>query len=201
MRKHLLSSVVLLAAMIALLAAGSAAAQTTQCSGTLPAGSYNAVNVPAGATCQITSGTVTVAGNVTIGKGATFFVAAPVAHLVVNGSLLSVGANTIEVTANIIGNVSVTGTTGDVIVIDSSIGSTLSVSNSAAVGIVLSRNSVGGSFLVQNNQCFNEANCDTVAANTIGGSLVCTGNTPAPNDVSGGPNTVGGNKVAQCSGL
>jgi hypothetical protein len=181
-------------------AAGSATAQTTTCSGTLAPGSYAAVNVPAGATCAVSSGTVNVAGNVTVGKGATFFVAFPVAQLVVNGSLLSVNANTIEVTANILGSVSLTGTTGDAIITDSFIGGTLSVANSAAVGIVLSRNNVGGATLVQNNQCFNEASCDSVAANTIGGSLVCTGNTPSPVDI-GGANTVGGNKVGQCSGL
>jgi hypothetical protein len=187
-------------AIVLVAVAGSAAAQTTTCSGTLAPGSYTAVNVPAGATCAVNSGTVTVAGNVTVGKGATFFVAFPNAQLIVNGSLLSMDAMTVEVTANILGSVSLTGTTGSAIITDSFINGSLSVANSAAVGIVVARNQVGGAILNQNNQCFNEASCNSVAANTIGGSLVCAGNSPSPVD-TGGSNTVGGSKVGQCTGL
>jgi hypothetical protein len=187
--------------------AGSATAQTTNCSGALAPGSYTSVNVPAGQSCFVTASTlpVNVTGNVTVGTGATLVASPPAfpnpANFVVNGSLLSTGAATIEITAeNILGNVSVSGTTLGAFVTDSFIGGTLSVSNSKVVGMVFSRNNVGGSMLVQNNQCFNEANCDAVGANVIGGSLVCSGNSPPPVDI-GGPNTVGGSKVAQCSGL
>jgi hypothetical protein len=195
-----LSSGLSVLTMVLMATAGSAVAQTTTCSGTLAPGSYAAVNVPAGATCAVNNGIVNVAGNVTVGKGATFFVAFPNAQLVVNGSLLSTDANSIEVTANILGSVSLTGTTGSAIVTGSFIGGSLSVANSAAVGIVLSRNNVSGALLLQNNQCFNEGNCNSVALNTIGGSLVCAGNSPSPVDI-GGSNTTGGAKVGQCSGL
>jgi hypothetical protein len=175
----------------------------TECTANLAPGNYDAVDVPAGATCTINNGTVNVTtGGVTVGTGATFFVAAPVASLVLtSGSLDSTNANQIEVTAHIHGHVNVVGTTGSVILTDSFIGGTVSVQNSSDVGMVVSRNHIGGSVLIENNQCFNEGNCNTVAANTIGINLICMGNQPDPNDLSGGPNTVGGNKSGQCSGL
>jgi hypothetical protein len=36
---------------------------------------------------------------------------------------------------------------------------------------------------------------------TIGGRLICVSNTPQALDDFGGPNTTGGSKVGQCSGL
>jgi hypothetical protein len=60
--------------------------------------------------------------------------------------------------------------------------------------------SVGADVLVHNNKTSGGANHDIIQANTIGGSLVCSGNTPA--SVNGGaPNIVGGSKAGQCSGL
>ena len=187
---------------IALMAvAGSAHAQTTPCSGNLAPGNYAAVDVPAGATCTINTGTVNVTtGGVTVGEGASFFVASPAASLVLtSGSLDSTNAKDIEVTAHIHGHVNLDGTTGgDAIVTDSFIGGTLSVKNSQVVGIVLDRNTVGGSLIDENNQCSNEAGCNSVVSNTIGVNLVCTGNTPPP-VISGTSNTVGGNQVGQCA--
>jgi hypothetical protein len=187
---------------IALLAvAGSADAQTTECSGNLPPGNYASVDVPAGATCTINTGTVNVTtGGVTVGAGATFFVGAPAASLVIiSGSLDSTNAKFIEVTAHIHGHVHLDGTTGgDAIISDSFIGGTLSVKNSSVVGIVLDRNTVGGSLIDENNQCFNEGGCNSVVSNTIGINLVCKGNTPPP-VIGGTSNTVGGNQVGQCA--
>ena len=190
--------------MIVLTAVASiAAAQTvTECTGNLAPGNYAALDVPAGATCTINNGTVNViTGGVTVGARATFFVPGPpVSSLVItSGSLDSHNANVIEVTANIHGHVAVVGTTGAVILTDSFIGGTLAVTHSNDVSNVVSRNTVGGALYFQSNQCFNEANCNTVAANTIGSGLVCTDNTPAPSDLAGGPNI--GNKTEQCSGL
>jgi hypothetical protein len=81
-------------------AAGSGAAQTvTECTGNLAAGNYAAVDVPPGATCTINTGTVNVTtGGMTIGAGATFFVAAPSGLLIItSGSLDSTNAKDIEV--------------------------------------------------------------------------------------------------------
>ena len=65
--------------------------------------------------------------------------------------------------------------------------------------INLTGNSVGGSLLNQNSKTPAPGDNDIVN-NTIGGSLICTNNSPAPQD-GGTPNTVGGAKTVQCSGL
>jgi hypothetical protein len=153
------------------------------------------------ATCTINTGTVNVTtGGVTVGAGASFFVGAPSASLVItSGSLDSTNAKFIEVTAHIHGHVHLDGTTGgDVIITDSFISGTLAVSNSSVVGIVLSRNTIGGSLMNLNNQCFNEGGCNSVVSNTISGNLVCQGNTPPP-VTSGTSNTVAGSLVGQCA--
>jgi hypothetical protein len=202
MLKRLSSGLSILILMIVFAAvAGSAHAQVTECTGNLAPGNYVAVNVPAGATCTINTGTVNVTtGGVTVGAGASFFVASPAASLVLtSGSLNSTSAKIIEITAQIHGSVNVDGTTGgDVIITDSFISGTLAVSNSSVVGIVLSRNTIGGSLMNLNNQCFNEGGCNSVVSNTISGNLVCQGNTPPP--VTGGTsNTVAGSLVGQCA--
>jgi hypothetical protein len=202
MLKRLSSGLSILVLMIVFAAvAGSAHAQVTDCTGNLAPGNYVALNVPAGATCTINTGTVNVTtGGVTVGAGASFFVASPVASLVItSGSLNSTSARFIEVTAQIHGSVNVDGTTGGAVLIsDSFIGGTLAVTNSSVVGLGLARNTIGGSLIDQNNQCFNEGGCNSVVSNTIGGNLICMGNTPPP--VTGGTsNTVAGNLVGQCA--
>ncbi len=77
--------------------AGSAAAQTFTCAGTLPpapSGSWTAVNVRMGATCNVAgSGNVTVSGPVTVGSGATLADFGTATFTA--GSLSAVGAKTI----------------------------------------------------------------------------------------------------------
>jgi hypothetical protein len=185
-------------------AVSSGAAQTvTECTGNLAPGNYDALDVPAGATCTINNGTVNViTGGVTVGARATFFVPGPPSSslVITSGSLDSHDANVIEVTANIHGHMAVVGTTGAVIITDSFIGGTVAVTHSNDVSNVVSRNTVGGTMYFQSNQCSNEANCNTVAANSVQ-SLICTDNTPAPSDLAGGPNTAVIGKAEQCSGL
>jgi len=205
MIKQLSQRLFILAAVLAA-GAGSAAAQTTTCTGTLAAGSYTAVNVPAAATCNVsTSGNVYVSGNVTVGSGATLqdFGAAA---FTVNSSLLAVGAKMIYLVpatggaVNILGSATVTGATQTVDIRNSFIGGTLSVANSTISAYInLSANSVGANVLNRSNTTPAPGDNDIVN-NTIGGSLVCTANSPAPQD-GGTPNTVGGSKAGQCSGL
>jgi hypothetical protein len=144
--------------------AGSAAAQTTTCSGTLAPGSYVNVNVPALATCTVSSGTVTVTGNLTVGTnatlalnagtldvtgnvmvgtGATLFVLTP-AKFIVHSSVQGVGAQVVTIdvapgAANILGSLTLTGTTGGSVAhaIDLRkvfVGGSLSVANSNTPG-------------------------------------------------------------------
>ena len=186
--------------------AGSAAAQTFTCTSTLPAGDYTAVNVPAGDTCFVaTSGNVSVSGNVTVGSLASL-IDYGTATFTVSSSLLAAGAKTIYLVptapgaVNILGSVSVTGATNTVDIRDSFIGGTLSVANSTISAYInLSANNVGGNVLDRSNTT-PAPGANDIGNNTIGGSLVCTGNSPAPQD-GNMPNTVGGAKVGQCSGL
>jgi hypothetical protein len=184
---------------------GIAAAQTTNCTGTLAPGSYAAVNVPAGKTCRANAGAVTVAGNLTVGKGVSLF-AGTNAEFTVNGSVLGVDACTIGIKAlvggatNILGNVSLTGTTCSVTIATSFIGGTVLITNSNAVGIGVEESNVAGSVILQNNKTGGFPDSDVIGGNVIGGSLACANNTPPPANL-GSPNTVGGSKVAQCSGL
>ena len=187
--------------------AGSAAADTRS---TTLTGShvFNSLSVPAGATCTINSGSVDVTGNVTVGTGATLIVSSP-ANFTVNSSLLSVNAANVDIVifpagsgaANILGSVSLTGTTGTLTIQNSFIGGTVSVANSNAHLIDLFSNNVGANVLVQNNKTNGGVNSDIIQANTIGGSLVCSGNTPPPVLAGGAANVVGGAKTGQCSGL
>jgi len=102
--------------------------------------------------------------------------------------------------ASILGSVSLTGIAGFVGINNSFIGGTLSVSGSNPVDIFVVSNTVSGNVLIRNNTTRGGANSDVIQGNTIGSSLVCSGNVPAPVDL-GTANTVGGNKVGQCSGL
>jgi 5'-nucleotidase len=179
---------------------GSASAQTTTCSGTLAAGTYANVDVPVNATCQLSiRDTVTVTGNVRVERGATLLVGN--ATFVVNGSLIGVDAARIDIneftggTVNILGSVHLTGTTSDAELVRLSIGGTLSIANSTA-DILVALNNVAGSVLLRGNI---GGRFFFIHFNAIGGSLVCTDNTPPPDD-EGQPNTVGGN-VGQCEGL
>ena len=117
MIKQLLPGLFVLAGLLSA-GAGSAIAQTTNCTGPLAPGSYAALNVPAGQTCSVTSGNVSVAGNLTVRTGASLDVRYP-ANFTVNSSLLAVDAKNIIIgsfageapTMNILGSVSVTGAT------------------------------------------------------------------------------------------
>jgi hypothetical protein len=173
----------------------------TECTGNLAPGNYDAVDVPAGANCTINSGTVNVTtGGVTVGAGATFFVAAPVALLIItSGSLNSTSAKTIEITAHIHGHVHLDGTSQGAFLTDSFVGGTVAMLNAPSGSNLLLRNQIGGSVLFNNNTCSIEANCNAVANNTIGSNLICMGNVPDVSPVLSGNNTVGGTKTGQCS--
>jgi hypothetical protein len=191
---------------------GSASAQTAfVCyNTTLPTNTtYLSVTVPANMTCTLpTFGTVTVTTNVEVEKGAALVLPVSTVTFVVHGSLLGRDAATIELLAigvsmnakvHIGANVNLTGTTNVALLGAISIGGTLFITNSTANGLVLRKNNVGGSVLVRDNKI--SATPIIIEDNGIGGSLVCSGNTPAPTLLGGMPNTVGGNKVGQCSQL
>ena len=175
------------------------------CTGTLAAGTYNNVSVPANATCTFASG-VTVQGNVTVAAGASLI--ADSVFPTIDGSVLAANAAGVELLgATVEQNVVLTGTSGLVLVESVGIGGHLTVSYSTVGPVGITSNSVTGNVLVSSNTPtvnFPAANSPVVANNTISGNLVCVGNTPAANNVISGtpfPNTVAGNKVGECAGL
>ena len=68
----------------------------------------------------------------------------------------------------------------------------------------LIRDIVGGNVVYSKNVSTLDPDANEVQTNTIGGNLICQGNSPAAqvNPLDGGlPNTVGGLKIGQCAGL
>jgi len=66
------------------------------------------------------------------------------------------------------------------------------------------RNTVGGDLIFSDNKSVQDLDSNEVQTNTVGHNLICTGNSPAAQvnpDDGGQPNTVGGHKIGQCSGL
>ena len=199
-------------ALVATFAAGLALANSpahaqpnATCTGTLAAGTYNNVNVPPNAACTVAAG-VTVEGNVTVAAGASLTVATTFPTIV--GNVQATGAAGVELFgATVDGNVVLTGTGGSGVFIESTfIGGHLSVSNTTMGLLAIIFNDLSGNVLVASNTptaSFSNTMSPTVAGNMIGGNLVCTGNTPAANDVVTTPdaNTVTGNKVGECAGL
>lgn len=63
------------------------------------------------------------------------------------------------------------------------------------------RNNVGGNVIFSKNVSVLDPDSNEVATNTIGGNLICVGNSPAVQfgDSGGLPNVVGGHKLGQCS--
>ncbi len=175
------------------------------CTGTLAAGTYNNVSVPANATCTFASG-VTVQGNVTVAAGASLI--ADSVFPTIDGSVLAANAAGVELLgATVEQNVVLTGTSGLVLVESVGIGGHLTVSYSTIGPVAIVFNTITGNVLVSSNTptaSFAGTPSPAVGGNTISGNLVCVGNTPAANNVVSGtpsPNTVAGNKVGECAGL
>jgi hypothetical protein len=209
-----LSRLAILAAAFAACVSG-ASAQTTLCNGTLAPGTYTEVIVPANATCTV-SGTVTVTGNLIVEQGA-FFSSNSTGTFIIDGSLLAVNAGNINIGAfdqgsavDILGNVHLFGTTAagphaGIRLNGISIGGNLFISKSnlslvAAPfdGWAVFGNTIGGNVQLRDNT-FTGTLFAPFGANTIGGSLICVGNTPNALHEDNQPNSVGGEKLGQCA--
>ena len=174
----------------------ASAQSNVSCTGTLAAGTYNVVTVPAGQTCTFKAGVIVLA-NVTVGAGGSL--TAPGATI--NGSVTAKNAASVSVGANTtIGvNVQLVGTPGLIDIFNSTIGGSIQIVGSASTeSITVDTNIVTGSVTLANN----DSGGNEVDNNTIGINLACSGNMPAPKDGSPAkPNTVSGNKTGQCAGL
>jgi hypothetical protein len=81
--------------------AGNAPAQTTNCSGMLPTGSYDSPTVTAGQTCIIGGSSVTVSGNVTVGRGTELVIVSPCLPLPITPTLAVLGSQPLGILANV----------------------------------------------------------------------------------------------------
>jgi len=180
--------------------------------------------VPAGAGCTLRS--VTVLGNVRVAKRATLLVEADSKPVTIGGNIVTNQCNavllaTIDGSISVEGNVTIqkcrgeSGYVGPSVTIGGNFVCSDNASLCRAYGgvvqgnlIVHNNNSAQAPFVTSNtvsgNVDFsgNSGNFGTpeVAANTIGGNLLCFKNSTPP--VAGfAPNTVAGNKLGQCAGL
>lgn len=131
-------------------------------------------------------------------------------------SLIATNAASVIVHSATIGNVSVQGGEGlpgcelnpmiqspDYLTFeDTNISGNASITGYASCWLGFIRNSVGGSVSLTGNT-LDDPDAMEVVSNFIVGNLACFGNVPAPQvgDSFGGPNTVRGAKLGQCSGL
>jgi alpha-L-arabinofuranosidase len=109
---------VLAVALLAALAVSvsSPAATATTCTDTLAPGTYGAVTVPAGATCLIFDGPITIRGGISVGEGATFVLGSeetPDVTATISGGVRSTNAMSVQIHfATINGSVDLEGGAG-----------------------------------------------------------------------------------------
>jgi hypothetical protein len=154
------------------------------------------VTVGDGATLHVGQyGTLTVSDYVGVGNGATLDVGSPT-HFTVGGLLFAMNPSLIRIdatplssfnpsatAASILGSMFVTGAAQLTALATVFIGDNLSIVNSKA-GASLIANTVAGNVLFQYNFSTAQNANNAIANNAIAGSLVCTGNRPAPTSVN-----------------
>jgi hypothetical protein len=191
---------------------------------------FGNLTVAPGATFDaVTMGTVNIWGNVLVGKGATFGLGCTPASPAppcdgenttsdtVGGSVFGAQPLTMYLDGDTIrGNVfSVGGGPGPTLnpyinfpIKDNVIGGNVVVLGWKGAWFGVIRNEIHGSVLVADTVGVTIGDLGTpdsteIATNTIGGNLVCAGNSPAAQlgDSGGLPNTVGGLKLGECAHL
>ena len=161
---------------------------------------------------------VHVTGNVIVGKGAILGLGRygapdiPQTGTVVDGNIIanqpmSLYLSAITVRGNLISN----GGSGPGLnfpIKNLVVGGNVVLQGWTGLWIGLFRSQVGGNVIFSKNTGdqigeTGEPDSSEVANNVISGNLICQGNNPGAQfgDSGGGPNTVGGNAIGQCSGL
>ena len=208
---------VLAVALLAALAVtvSSPAATATTCTDTLAPGTYGAVTVPAGATCLIFEGPITIRGGVSVGEGATFVFGSedtPEVTATISGGVRSSNAMSVQVHFSTInGGVDLEGGAGpfggpfDITwntLEDNRINGTVTVNGYDGFWQGFIRNTVNGGLTFNDNTVL-DTDGNEVVTNTIHGSVSCAGNDPAPQvgDSEGEPNVVTGSGFGQCAGF
>jgi hypothetical protein len=201
--------------------ASSSASNATTCVDTLAPGTYGAVTVPAGSTCIISAGPVTIRGGLSIGADAIFIFGdeeSPNVNATINGGVHAVNANSVQIHFSTInGGVDITGGSGPFpgpfdfgggfaptwnTLEDNTIHGAVSITGYNGFWQGFIRNQVSGSVTFSNNTVLDPDGNEFVT-NTIHGSLSCWGNDPAPQvgDSEGEDNIVSGATSGQCAGF
>jgi hypothetical protein len=221
--RRLLASLAAVGLLVGLAAApvGAASKPATTCTGSLLPGTYGSITVPAGATCDLRAGPVTVLGGVQVSPGASFFLGVestgPASGTInggtINGGIIANGAAQVQVyNALIHGAVLVQGGSGPVVpgpacwppspskplcwyfsdFSDDTITGGVTINRYDGIWLGFIRNHVNGTVMLTNNrQTYDETD---VGDNVVHGSLLCSGNVPQENTgfSAGGPSTVTG---------
>jgi hypothetical protein len=180
---------------------------TVTCKTTFTGAINNGLNLNAGSTCL---NNASIYGLVVINPGA----AVSITNSRFNGGISSNGALALTICgSNVQGSVQVQSTKKYVLVGDGGdddapacAGSTFSTSAliySSQGGLELAGNTIGGSLIVSGTSGVGpdlESQAPEIEANTIQGSLSCTGNSPAPTN-DGHPNHLSSPASGQCAGL
>lgn len=193
----------------------SFAASGTICTDTLAPGTYGAVTVPAGATCIISEGPITIRGGVSVGSGATFVFGSedtPDVTATISGGVRSSNAASVQVHFSTInGGVDLQGGAGPFggpfgvtfnTIEDSTVNGAVSIEGYNGFWQGFFRNTVHGSVDFNDNTVV-DPDGNELQTNTIHGALNCAGNEPAPQqgDSGGATNHVTGAKTGQCATL
>jgi hypothetical protein len=189
-RRHTLRSLPLRiawVAAIALLAATSARADNTECTGTLPPGTYDNVTIVSDHVCFL-GPKVIIKGNIRIEPNADVVIFASR----ISGSIQRNGRGKTEIHyARVGGNIQIKNGTG-LAISDCDIGGDVQIESNLG-GASVTVNLVGG-----NVQFSRHLGPSRILGNIVRGNLQAHRNTPAP---EGGENLVGGNKQDQAEGL
>jgi hypothetical protein len=220
MRRMLIALGIALVSTLALTVTSSAASATT-CTSTLAPGTYGTVTVPAGATCIIAEGPITIRGGLYIGANAIFIFgdeARPDVNATISGGVHSTNANSVQIHFSTInGGVDLEGGSGPFpgpfdfgegfaptwnTLEDNRINGSVTVNGYNGFWQGFIRNSVNGAVTFSNNTVL-DPDGNELVTNTIHGSLSCSGNYPAPQvgDSGGSDKVVSGAPSAQCAGF
>lgn len=192
----------------------AAAAGTTECTDTLAPGTYRQVVVPEGAVC-FSEGGVRILAGLWIRPGATFVLGSEESGWTtgtIGGGVHAVDPASVQIHfATINGGIDIHGGSGpfgppfDVTwnaIEDNVIHGHVSIVGYTGFWFGFIRNRVDGTVTLRNN-VLEDPDGNEYVTNTIHGSLVCSGNSPAPQvgDSEGLPNVVTGRLAGQCTEL
>ena len=187
---------------------------TTTCSGTLAAGTYHRVVVPTGATC-LSDGPVRIMAGLWIRPGATFVLGSeesPGHNGTIGGGVHATDPASVQIHfATINGGLTVQGGSGPIggpfditwnAIEDNVIHGGAMVTGYDGFWFGFIRNHVSGTVRLSNNTLADPDGNEYVT-NSIRGSLMCWGNSPAPQvgDSQGELNDVTGQKTGQCASV